>query len=507
MQIDVYSHNFALSNYLPRDKEVIREYLRPLIQMEYERQRNGRFVPVPKRAYASTLRDRTEYRFHINQLDDFLTFLKHHHYVPAQYEIIKHGISINEFEIVDHDVKQMYEPREKQVPLIDHVLSPGATKMIKLQTGGGKTYIALRCAWLMGARTVLSFKGMYVDRWVDGLEETFHFAKDDLVVVRGSAGLASVLEQGRCNELSAKFLIVTNRTMHDYIKDHERHSGESPLYPVGPDMFHRTLRAGFHVMDEVHQEFHGNFRQMTYMHCPKLLALSATMDSSDPFTDRMYQIPFPIHERNDGGKYNVYISVTALYYRFVNPKIVKWKGPRRNYSHNSFEDSIMSKKATVLPNYFKMINFIVQNAFVKKREPGQRMLIFCASVEMCTELVAYLKRIHPLLKIGRYTQEDDYSVLSESDISVSTVLSAGTAVDIQGLRVTLMTTAINSRQSNEQALGRLREMKDQWAGITPEFYYLVCMDIDKHLEYDESKRVYFEGKVTNHRKMNIPFNI
>jgi len=87
--------------------------------------------------------------------------------------------------------------------------------------------------------------------------------------------------------------------------------------------------------------------------------------------------------------------------------------------------------------------------------------------------------------VKRYVEDDPYDNLMKPDIRVSTLQSAGTAVDIPNLATTVMTTAVSSSQANIQGLGRLREMKD---GRVPEFVYFACVDIKKHMEYHEKKR-------------------
>jgi len=118
----------------------------------------------------------------------------------------------------------------------------------------------------------------------------------------------------------------------------------------------------------------------------------------------------------------------------------------------------------------------------------------------------YLQKKFPTLVIGRYVSGDKMSVFEESDIIISTVLSAGTAVDIKNLRVGLMTTAINSQQSNEQTLGRTRRLKD-WPDVTPEFLYFVSTSIDKHVRYHEAKVSAFSGKVLYHGTEQAPINV
>lgn len=367
------------------------------------------------------------------------------------------------------------------------------------------TFCAMWCMWKLGLRTVFIFKGGFSDRWVGDLEKTFDFGEDELLVIRGAGGLIRLMDMALDGTLNAKVIIVTNRTMYDYLKDHEANNGNSELYPVPPDKFYEVLGIGFRVMDEVHMEFHLNYRQDLYTHTLKSLSLSATLTHNDRFMNQVYDIAYPVHERNDGGGYHAYINAVALTYTLSMPKIYRYKGGQGGYSHNAFEQSMMSKK-DFFPKYLSIFDHVVKTRYLKKRQPGMKMLIFCASIELCVVVTKYLSELYPDLVVKKYTEEDDYSVLEESDITVSTVLSAGTAVDIPNLLITFMSTSINSRQSNEQALGRTRELVD-YPGVTPEFVYLVCEDIQKQMEYHVNKIDYFRGKVLSHQTLQLPFII
>ena len=152
-----------------------------------------------------------------------------------------------------------------------------------------------------------------------------------------------------------------------------------------------------------------------------------------------------------------------------------------------------------------MITSVVQTTYIKRRKEGHRMLFFAASVDMCKVIAAHLKGILPGLKISSYTADDDYEVLLDNDISVSTLGSSGTGVDIPGLTTVLMTTSVGSRQANSQAVGRLRELP--WPDITPEFLYLVCQDIPKQMEYHERKVDNLRDKVLAQRVMVTNFKV
>ena len=234
-----------------------------------------------------------------------------------------------------------------------------------------------------------------------------------------------------------------------------------------------------------------------YLHVPKSQALSATLDPDDSFLKQMYQLIFPLSARMSGGSYIKYIDVTAVMYHLEYWDKVKYQGAQ-GYSHTVYEQWLRKKQKT-LERYLKMLLSIVKKEYLEKKKPGQKMLIYAATVEMCQIIKDYLEsQLDDDLKINKYTAEDEFHILLTSDITVTTLGSAGTGVDVTGLIVCLMTTALSSGQRNIQVLGRLRELHDH-PDQNPHFLYLTCRDIPKHMEYHEKKRQLFLGKVLTHR--------
>jgi hypothetical protein len=144
-----------------------------------------------------------------------------------------------------------------------------------------------------------------------------------------------------------------------------------------------------------------------------------------------------------------------------------------------------------------MILELLNGEYYAVREVGQKAIVFAATVEFCTILAEAIRCRWPSLTVGRYVAEDDYEVLHGNDVVVSTVLSAGTGVDIDGLVYALMTTSLDSSQSNEQVMGRLRRLK-RWPNTTPVFGYLYTGYIDKQFKYHQNKLQYFKGKAKLH---------
>jgi hypothetical protein len=347
---------------------------------------------------------------------------------------------------------------------------------------------------------------MYVDKWTQDYIDVFGKKKGDLMVVRGSKDLKRLIDLGMSNELDAKFIIITNTTMFNFFYEFERFNGDHS-YSCDPIDLWRILGVGFRLIDELHQDYHLNFRLDLYSHIPKVLSMSATMEADDPFLVRMYELGYPPDTRFEGIPFDKYISVKALRYTLNEPKKLKWQNwIRKSYSHVIFEQSIM-KNHQILANYLKLLHHVVNTSYIAVREPGQKLLIFAATVEMCTLIAQYLKPLYPKLTVFRYTSGDDYDAFLAADIGVSTLKSAGTAVDIPGLRITFMTDSINSQQANNQVLGRTRPLKGEWKDVVPEFLYLVCNDVPKQNEYHGKKVSIFADKVLSHQVLETGFRV
>ena len=111
---------------------------------------------------------------------------------------------------------------------------------------------------------------------------------------------------------------------------------------------------------------------------------------------------------------------------------------------------------------------------------------------MCAEMEKRFKKDFPDLKIGKYTSDEDYSVLYELDIIIATTKSADTGVDIPRLQMVFCFVARGSTQSNMQMFGRLRQLKNQ--PRRPEFLYYYCPQITAHCNYHSHRQDVFKNK-------------
>lgn len=380
---------------------------------------------------------------------------------------------------------------------VDH---PSELFVIKDHIVTHNTITMLGIAAEMKMRFVVILRPQYIERWIGAFKETWNLKDEEILTISGSGNLKGLFDLGLSNQLgNIKAIIISNKTFQNYLKDYEVYGKEFHVmgWNVEPQRYAEVLGARFVYVDEGHQDSHLNFKIALYTHCENMVTATGTLTPDDPFLKKMTFIQFPIETRFMISAEDNHIAANAIFYKFNNPNAIKHNTPQ-GYNHGEFEKSLMKSKL-VLSNYFKLISDLINEGYVSTRKEGYKCLIFVYSIAMATELTKYLNITYPDLVVNRYCEDDDYENLMNADVCVSTVLSAGTAVDIPGLSCAILTQSLSSTQSNLQAIGRLRPMKD---GHTPQFYWLVCEDFEKHIEYHEKKRKMFKDIVKSYQYFN-----
>ncbi len=404
-------------------------------------------------------------------------------------ELIREDYDVRELGNVDINPK--YLPREYQKKYIEIITKTKLPRiLVDLQTGKGKSFIATYSAVKRGKVFGFLLLPRYIDKWIKDITEYTTLREDEIYVVRGSGSLnalAYLIEE----ELSKyKVFIFSLTTMREYLSNY-LDINEEFRYELEPSELLPFLGIETLISDEIHQEFHNVFN-LTLLLDPKfLLGLSATLLPRDNREKEIQESFFPEDYRvSNIIKYDRYIDVVAVEYNLVNPNRYKRVETSRGYSHTKFEQTLMKYKLT-LKSYFELIYALLMRYYVKPKKEGDKALIFVTTVELAKKLRDYLRSKLPDLKIEKYTSEDPYDILFNSDVIISTLGSAGTGVDIPNLRVVIQTVLIKSAKTNIQALGRLRKLNDR--NVT--FIYIFSPDIRKHLEYNRERIDVFRDRV------------
>lgn len=511
--ITVSSHGFRVTDFNSEFAGHLSQFCRRYIKHKIESKvLNGRrtLVKIPDRVFAAATKNRSELRFHINCFEEFKNHMRNCGYNTSRFKIVELEVPEGrdvKFDFTSPDIG----PREHQVDWLKYQLDldPNKvnTKVNTLQTGKGKTFCAIYQMVKMQKLTVITLMPKYINTWMVGLDDFVKLVPEDIMIVQGSVELNALMKSAEQGNVTAKIIIISLPTFQYFMSEYEDNSGVMTHYDYTPDQFWEVVQPGLLIVDEGHESIHALFRYDLYCNVRNKVVLSATLDADDPFINEMYIVIYPKAIRFKGGEYDKYIEAVALMYGLESTKKVKYGGFGGTYSHVKFEQSILKDKK-LLDEYMRFIAGVVDYFYLKVREPDQRALIYCATVDMCIQVAAYLTVKHRGigLDVRKYTQEDPKSTLYEAEVTVSTLMSAGTGVDIPGLRTGIMTVAVGSKQKSSQALGRLRRLKD-YPDTTPTFVYFVCANIKQHMDYHRKKLENFEDKTLSQRTMNSGFSL
>lgn len=368
------------------------------------------------------------------------------------------------------------------------------------------TFSALKACKNRAQRFSIMLAPKYFGLWTTALEDTLEgFTVDSgrYITVSGSKELKKVMEQAVDGLLTAEVIIISNTTYRNYIETYEKF-GEAITdygYAVPPQRFHELLGIGTQINDEFHEDLGLTFRIDVFTNVSKQIYLSATPYSGDEFVTKMVDVMLPEETHCTIPEPPKYINVLELQYHDDVQKADYLTPHKGSYNHARYETQMLKKKKR-LNRYFDNVVKVVDKAFVSTYQPGQKMLILCATVDFIQHLTNYLRLKFPDVKIGHYVSGVPYETIAEQDITVSTIKSAGTGVDIRNLRETLLLQAVNSRKDNIQVLGRTRPLKD-YPEVTPRLIFFTCLAIPQHIKYARNKKEVFFGRILNSRTMRL----
>ncbi len=358
----------------------------------------------------------------------------------------------------------------------------------------------------IGQNLAIAVLPRYMEKWGGDLVENLALKKKDIMMVSGSKqvkGLIHMVKHGEKPPFATIFSLVTLQNFFDTYEQDPKLCLEE--YGCIPQDIWKLLGIGLVGVDEAHEHLYSVFRLTLHLHGPKLVALSGTMLSEDFFIEKIQKTIFPHSVRYDKIKMKKYIKLMPMAYEFADMRRYKIRTSsfgRTTYSQVEYEKSIL-KNPHLLHNYISMIKDVVDMGYIDGKMEGDKAAIYCGSIEMCTRVTNYLKQCYPKLDVRRYVEQDPYKNVIEADIRVTTIISAGTAVDIPNLRTLINTNNISSQKANIQTLGRLRELKDR----DVKMYYLYCEQIPKHVQYHHQRMELYEERVASIHCLKLPHKL
>lgn len=507
IKIDRYTHGVRLHSFTRGTYDKMSGFLEGLALKEPKKLPGNRVIMELKKKYYGQFENLKEVYLHRNSLEDLLNYLENRNIPRSHIEItdvpVAPGIHAS------YDMHEKYVLRDYQVLIKEDILRPNLhSARVDLQTGKGKTLTSLAALSERGVRAVVMVPPKYFGIWKEALENTYKGYADNymkFMMVSGSAELQKLIDRGIENDLDGvDVIIISNVTYRSYIDNYEKYGHDiiNLGYNAPPPRFHEAIGVGMQINDEIQEDPGLVFRIDMYSNVALQVYLSATPFTGNAFVTKMIDKMLPPETMVRLPNLDVYINCMCLCYCEPKIKPKDYLTPFKNtYNHARYETQMM-KDPKRMASYLKMVGNIAAGIYINDRLPGQKLLLLCATTAFIDDVVTYLQsRFHDLAINGHYSGSP-YARLLVNDITVSTIKSSGTGVDIPNLREVGLLQATDSKKDNIQILGRLRKLRD-FVDVVPRLTFLACESIPQHMKYRRSKSEHFEGRVLAFKTMRI----
>ncbi|AEH03492.1 DNA helicase [Pseudomonas phage PhiPA3] len=504
LKAERYTHGVRLSGYTRETFHKMQGFLEGLMLKEPKKIPGNRVIMELKKKYYGCFEDTSETYIHRNCLEDLIGYLANKNVPRDRIEVV--DIPVPESAKAVYDMYEKYVLREYQEIIKADILRPHLhSARVDLQTGKGKTLTSLAALADLGVRCVVMVPPKYFGIWIEALQNTFKDMAQRWITISGSAELQKLIDRGIENDLDGiDVIIVSSTTYRAYLDNFEKYGNELHTlgYNAPPPRFHEAIKAGFQINDEIQEDPGLVFRTDIYSNIALQVYLSATPYTGNAYVTKMIDKMLPEETMCRLPDLDVYINCIGLLYNEAKIKPKDYLTPFKNtYNHARYE-TVMMKDPKRMDQYFKMVARVAEGVFIKDRLPGQKMLFLCATVAFIEKLTKYLKSRFPDLVINGHVSGCAYEQLLKNDITVSTIKSSGTGVDIPNLREVGLLQATDSKKDNIQILGRLRKLRD-FPDVTPRLTFMVCETIPHHVRYAKSKRDHFNGRTLSFKFMRI----
>lgn len=455
-------------------------------------------IEATDKRFVSKLSIQGVYYFHVNQFRHLLYFLKQYEYK------IDHAVTEDKrkYETVEENykVREGWNLRDEQIAPSKFITDkPTGSKMINLQTGAGKTFLALYSLAKVNMRIAVVILPTYIDKWVMDIATIHDTTVKDVMVIQGSKSLKGLITMAKEGTIASKYFIFSSRTLQEYISSYELNPQESvDIYGIHPIDLFPLLNVGSLLVDETHQHFHAIYKILLHSNVKLQVGLSATLMSDDSVVSNVHRVVYPDKTIYDAGGLVKYADVYALSYSIPPDFLRSIKTSNygsKSYSHAAFEQSV-TRFPPMLKFFCSLIDNTLKDFYIDKYEEKDKCMIFVATVKLATILTQRYEKMYPDKIVKRYCQEDPFDHIKEGEIIVTTVISAGTAIDIPDLRTVIQTVSISSTVSNIQTLGRLRKLSND---RDARFCYVYAENLVKQRQYHYKRIELFRERVASHR--------
>lgn len=319
---------------------------------------------------------------------------------------------------------------------------------VNLNTGKGKTYVTVTAIsyWLVRSIVIASTKGI-ISQWKDRILEYTDIKPREIYIIEGSNSIDRLFAR----DISEyKIFLASHATLKSY--------GDKNGWEKITELF-KYLKIGIKVYDEAHQNFDNILRIDFHTNTYKNLYLTATPKRSDKGEDQIYQLAFKNIPKIDLFKEDKdpHTQYVAMHFNSKpSPTIISKCKNKFGFNRLFYTDWVIENE------HFLNFSYVLMDKVFNITKDGTKALIYIGTNKAISKFYDFLCEMFPKYKndIGIYTSiipDDHKEEQLNKRIILSTTKSCGAAMDIYGLKVTVvLAEPFRSEVLTRQTLGRTR---------------------------------------------------
>ena len=339
---------------------------------------------------------------------------------------------------------------------------------VNLNTGKGKTYVSIGTLMQTGIKSaIITYSINVLLQWKTRILEYTNIKPREIFEIEGTGSILRLLSKSEDEIKRIKVYLVSHGTIKAY--------GDANGWNKVRELF-KVMRIGIKFYDEAHQNFDNMMMIDFFSDVYKTYYITATPMRSNQDENRIYQTAFknvPAIDlfHGDTDPHTAYIAIR--YNSRPEPYVISDCKNKYGLDRNKYINYIITNE-----QFLKVATIVLSLAFKMAKDKKDKILIYIGTNEAISKFYSWIVETFPEYRydIGIYTSavstEDKESAL-QSKIILTTTKSAGAAVDIKGLKVTIvLAEPFKSEVLARQSLGRTRDDNTFYIDLVDKgFYY------------------------------------
>ena len=363
----------------------------------------------------------------------------------------------DEYEVLEDKIFLKSKPRDNtQVEAIKFCtgLSPYEKNRncsqlsLNLPTGKGKTYVAITVFAFYRVKTMMITSTIdWLYQWKEKILEYTNLTKDEVYIIAGKPSIVKLFN-GMHDHSKIKFFLCS----HDTLKAYATANGWDSVH----ELF-KTLKIGIKIFDEAHLYFDNTMMIDNFTDVWKTYYLTATPMKSNINEDKIYKrcyekVPKISMFDEDNDPHTEYLAI--FFNSRPNPMQISDCQNAYGFDRIKYENYLVTR-----PNYFKLLRILME-ILRNRLTPEGKCLIYIGTNYAIQITYYWFKYYFRNLSIGIFSSlvdKDSKRDQLNNKIILTTTKSAGAALDIPGLEITvILDEPFKSKQIAIQTLGRTR---------------------------------------------------